>query len=45
MKRYRYDKNSEELVEKKDCIHFEVCNILGSGCGNWESDPCVYYKK
>lgn len=33
------------LKERKDCIHFDVCSVLGSGCKNSVEDPCAYFKK
>jgi hypothetical protein len=34
-----------KVVKKKDCLHFEVCEWVGSGCSNWKEDPCAYYEK
>jgi len=35
-------KNVYTPEEKKTCAHFEVCTIVGSGCGNTVEDPCPY---
>lgn len=33
------------IQPKKDCIHFEVCEVLGHHCINAKEDPCNYYIK
>ena len=33
------------IQPKKDCIHFEVCKVMGRNCINAKEDPCAYYDK